>query len=292
MTTTRAVRDAERAVPRPLPGQRGLRRTLRRTQLLRGLRGRRADDPAPAHLVAHPFAPLEGADPLPGAPLPGRHLRRAGKRPLRPPARRRGLRRPGVRGRRARRHGCHRQPTARCWWPCPAARTGPRSWPPTIRSGSTAWSTSPPAVAPRRASAERAAFGLSRAGHRGWLGEVQPSLLAAGLPRLPRVLLQKGLDRAALHQADRGLRRLGPRHRPGDADRRPTPRGASSSKSSARSRRGSVPGARNPRRRGCRSAARPGGRFAEEIGGELVDPGGLRTLPARPRPGEGQPPAP
>ena len=43
------------------------------------------------------------------------------------------------------------------------------------------------------------------------LGEVQPALLARELPRLPRVLLLADLRRAALDQADRGLRRLGPR---------------------------------------------------------------------------------
>ena len=35
----------------------------------------------------------------------------------------------------------------------------------------------------------------------------------ARLPRLPRVLLQQGLHRAAFHEADRGLRRLGSRDR-------------------------------------------------------------------------------
>ena len=43
------------------------------------------------------------------------------------------------------------------------------------------------------------------------LGEVQPPLLAARLPRLPRVLLRAAAPRAALDEADRGLRRLGAR---------------------------------------------------------------------------------
>ena len=45
------------------------------------------------------------------------------------------------------------------------------------------------------------------------LGEVQPPLLAPRLPGLPGVLLLAVLLRAALDEADRGLRRLGPRDR-------------------------------------------------------------------------------
>ena len=41
------------------------------------------------------------------------------------------------------------------------------------------------------------------------LGEVQPPLLAARLPRLPRVLLRAAAPRAALDEADRGLRSSG-----------------------------------------------------------------------------------
>ena len=48
----------------------------------------RADGPAAADLVDHPLAPLEGADPLPRAPLPRRHVRRPRQRPLGPPGRR------------------------------------------------------------------------------------------------------------------------------------------------------------------------------------------------------------
>ena len=52
--------------------------------------------------------------------------------------------------------------------------------------------------------------------HRG-LGQVESPLLARALPRVPRVLLRRGVQRAALDQADRGLRRLGARHDAGDA---------------------------------------------------------------------------
>ena len=37
---------------------------------------RRANGPSHADVVDRPFAPLEDADPLPGAPLPGAHVRR------------------------------------------------------------------------------------------------------------------------------------------------------------------------------------------------------------------------
>ena len=45
-----------------------------------------AHHPVPAAVVRGPFADLEDAGALPGPPLPGRHLRRAGERPLRPAA--------------------------------------------------------------------------------------------------------------------------------------------------------------------------------------------------------------
>ncbi len=53
--------------------------------------------------------------------------------------------------------------------------------------------------------------------HRG-LGEVQPPLLARGrLRRLPAVLLRPHVRRTPLHQADRGLHRVGTRDRTGNA---------------------------------------------------------------------------
>ena len=55
--------------------------------------------------------------------------------------------------------------------------------------------------------------------HRRGLGEAQPPLLAARLPRLPRVLLRRDAPRAALDEADRGLRRVGAGHDAGDRSR-------------------------------------------------------------------------
>ena len=50
--------------------------------------------------------------------------------------------------------------------------------------------------------------------HRRGLGALDPGLMAARLPRLRRALLARDVPRAALREADRGLRRLGPRLRP------------------------------------------------------------------------------
>ena len=56
-----------------------------------------------------------------------------------------------------------------------------------------------------------------RAGHRRRLGQAQLPLLAPRLPGLPRVLHVEDVHRAALHQADRGRRRLGSGHHARDA---------------------------------------------------------------------------
>ena len=104
---TRPRRTGARADARALPGRGGLRRARRRAHLLRGLRLRRADDPAAADVVDHPLAPLEGADPLSRPPCAGRDVRRARQRPLRPAGRGRGVRRARVRRRRAGRDGRH-----------------------------------------------------------------------------------------------------------------------------------------------------------------------------------------
>ena len=67
-----------------------------------------------------------------------------------------------------------------------------------------------PAVALAPPHPDRDGLPVRRADHRDrGLGEVQPPLLAARLPGLPRVLLPPDVHRAALDQADRGLRRVG-----------------------------------------------------------------------------------
>ena len=123
------------------------------------------------------------------------------------------------------------------------------------------------------------------------LGEVQPPLLAQGLPRLPRVLLLADVQRAALDQADRGLRGVGARHDAADADRH-------GGRGLDRARHGARPGpahavplardpglARRDHRQGARDRAGGGER------GGAGDAERLRARPARPRPGQGQPAA-
>ena len=94
-----------------LPGRVGIRRARRRPAPLRGLRLRRADRLPHADVVDHPLAPLEDADPVPGAPLPRARLRRARQRSLRPAGRARRLPRGGICRRRARGDGRNRHRT-------------------------------------------------------------------------------------------------------------------------------------------------------------------------------------
>ena len=134
-----------------------------------------------------------------------------------------------------------------------------------------------------------------RARHRRGLGQVQRALLAARLRGLPRVLLLAGVQRAALHQADRGLRRLGPGDHARDADRHDprdaaagTPRGDPRvAREPVRGR--ALPGAGDLRRRGRHHAAGVGDRAGRAHQRHLRQPRRLRSPPARPRPGAGEP---
>ena len=107
------LRTGPRADASPLPGRGGVRRARRRSCLLRGVRARAADGPPAADVVDHPLAPVEGADPVPRAPLPCGHVRRTRQRPLRPAVGAGGVRRARVRGRRVGRPGRDRD-RARC----------------------------------------------------------------------------------------------------------------------------------------------------------------------------------
>ena len=71
----------------------GCRRARRRPDRRTRSTATATDGPAAADLVDHPLAALEGAGPVPRAPLPGRHVRRPRQRPLGPPGGRRGVRR-------------------------------------------------------------------------------------------------------------------------------------------------------------------------------------------------------
>ncbi len=88
------------------PDETGLRGTRRRPRVLGAVRRRRSDGAAAADLVDHPLAVLEGADPVPRAPLPRAHVRRPRQRPLGSAGGSRALRHRRVRGRRDRGDGC------------------------------------------------------------------------------------------------------------------------------------------------------------------------------------------
>ena len=147
---------------------------------------------------------------------------------------------------------------------------------PTTPSGSWARRHRPACgfdiAAPR---ARRVPVGRPRRHHRG-LGQVQPVLLAEGdYDDFLEFFFAADVPRAPLDQADRGLRRLGARDRPGDTGRhhrrparRPTARCASRS---SRCAHGS--GARSLVVHGTDDQIRPhasGERLAELTGGELV----------------------
>ena len=76
-------RSRRRAESRPLPRCGGLRRARRYAALLRGLRRGRGDPLPDPDLVAGPLPPLEDADPLLRAPLPGADDGRPRQRALR-----------------------------------------------------------------------------------------------------------------------------------------------------------------------------------------------------------------
>ena len=121
------------------------------------------------------------------------------------PRDRRRLRRPGVRRRTRGRPRRHRRRTGRWWsgsrW---AARHALQlaAWHPERAAGVVAIGTALPWPPPP-------GFDESATPVRG-VGEGQPALLAGGLPGLGRVLHVAGVHRAALDQAARGRRRLGP----------------------------------------------------------------------------------
>ena len=100
-------------------------------------------------------------------------------------------------------------PSAPSWWACRPASCGARCSPPSTRS---AWrrrcSSRPRRRSPSTLARSTTPFDEPLESYEGW-EQVQPPLLARALPRLPRVLLRPGVHRAALDQADRGLRGLG-----------------------------------------------------------------------------------
>ena len=207
---------------------------------------RRADGPAAADLVDHPLAPLEGADPVSRAPRARRHLRRTRQRALGPPGTAGRLRRARVRRRRARGDGRDGHRARRAGRRSRAARCGASllaAEHPERVDGAVFIAPAAP-LAPARRARRATPFDEPLDAYEGW-AQVQPPLLARGLPRLPRVLLRAGVHRAALDQADRGLRRLGARDDAGDARAHPARAASCTTARSSRAllRADRVPGA-------------------------------------------------
>ena len=193
---------------------------------------------------------------LPRPALPRDHLRPSRQRALRPARSRRRLRPADRRRGRARRARRHRHRALRVRRPLRhrGRRAAARGRPRRARRRRGVHDARPPAhPAAARAHRLRLRGGAHRV--RG-LGEDQPALLGAGLPRLPRVLLRALLPGAALDQADRGLRLVGPRGAARDArahDRGARPRRADDSRAA---RAHPLPAARDPGRRGRADPAR------------------------------------
>ena len=289
------ARDDRRADARAVPRRRGVRRARRRAGRTTSVYG--DGEPTvlllPTWSIVHSRA-LEGADPVPRPALPRRHVRRRAATAAPTGRRAAALRRAEFAADALAvldATGAERASSSACR--CGAQRGAARS-PPTTRSAVDAAVCIGPAVplGPRPRARPYSFDDAAR--HRRGLGEVQPPLLAARLPRLPRVLLRAGLHRAALDQADRGLRRLGPRDDARDADRRTarTPTGAGDDARRERCARVALPGARDPRRPTTdRSAPRAGAALAELTGGRLVTLEGAGHAAARARPGQRQPAA-
>jgi hypothetical protein len=230
-------------------------------------------------------------DPLPVPPRPGGYLRPARQRPLRPPPRLRRLHPPRGRRRRRGHPGRGRR------------RAGDRGG--LVRHGRLAHPGRRAPAAGRRAGPDRPGAASPGAGggalpvrrgarHRPGLGQGEPPLLAARLARLPGMVLLPVLHRAALHQTDRGLRRLGAGHRRRDHPGR-LPRlghqGARPGDGRRPVRPGALPHPGPPRHRGSAGRSGMGGRAGP--GARLPADHGRRLRPraARPRPGQGQPAA-
>ena len=273
----------------------GLRRARRRARLLRGLRGLADDVPALPDLADLALEALEGAGPVPLAPLPRRHVRPAGERPVRPSQRRSGLLLVGVRRRRSGRAGGKRRPGRAHRWPLRRRRLGADAR--SDRSGGRARRRRDRAVRAQAGAVapELPPVPIGRAARHGrGLGEVQPALLAPRLPRLPRVLLRPADPRAALDEADRGLRPVGARGRGGVAD--PRGRGGAHALGERGGRPRDVracalPRARDPRRPRQLPDARACERGRRADRWHARDHGGRRSPPASATSGAGERPA-
>ena len=221
-------------------------------------------------------------DPVPRPALPGRHLRRPRQRPLRPPA---GRRRPTTEAEFVAdalavldATGTERAVVVGLSMGAQRALLLAADHPERV-ARRVFVGARPAARRPRRATRRSHDFD-EELRHRRGLGEVQPPLLAARLPRLRRVLLRrscftephstKQIEDAVgwALETDAGDADRGTRSATGSPTR---PRCASSARARA------LPGARRARRPGRRSRRTPTApALAEATGGALVTLRGLR----------------
>ena len=233
---------------------------------------------------------------LPGPALPGGHLRRPGHRALGPAGRRGRLRRRASTSRTPSPCWTPPAPTAACWSAlscgCPwAVHVARRS----TRTGCSGIVSHRPVVRLGVARPEQDAVGLERAlRRRRRLGEVQQPLLAeGGYDDFLEFFFEHDVLRAALHQADRGL------HRAGAGEIGPADACRHHGRPARLRRRACRRSSRSPRCRArCWSCTAPttGSGRTRTASGSPSSPAarclarGRRARPARPRPGDGQPP--
>ena len=229
---------------------------------------------------------LEGAGPVPLAPLPRRHVRPARERPVRPPSRRRGLRL--VRSTSPTRSAVLEATRHRTRVVVGLCDGG--GWALSSPRPSRAACSASLAIAPVRALGWRRRIRTTastrptcrstptRAGRSATATTGAATTAASSSSSSPSML-----HRAALDEADRGLRRLGARDRRRELIRAdedaPMPwadRGGRPGDVRARA----LPGARDPRRPRQLPDARAASAVAELTGGTLVTMEGAGHLPA------------
>ena len=183
-----------------------------------------ADDRAAADVVDHAVPVLEAAGAVPGPPLPRRHLRRPWQRRVRAPVGADGVHPPASSPPTSRR--CSTPPAPSAPSSVGLSRGALRAMqfaadhPERVAGRLIAIGPAVPLGAGTRPTRRSHSFDdrdrpTPRAGR-----STTAATGSSDYERVPRVLLRADVPRTALDEADRGLRRLGARDRPGDARRR------------------------------------------------------------------------